>query len=218
MYCQQCGAKNETTNRFCITCGSSLTAKEAKPHDRSHKRERVLKKQQPKGLPWKPVVGVAAVVVIVTGVVLFRDRPEQNPTLAAQPQVINEVDYGGQVVKMVEIASTVSNGKIAVPLDAVTTGKIVRFVYDNLPLVAYISPSGRVVTAVSVCEPCNSTRFHIQDEMMVCNSCGTRWTLEGLQGVSGGCLNYPPDVIPSTVAGGKVLIDEARVRAWKPRV
>ncbi|MBI4530538.1 MAG: DUF2318 domain-containing protein, partial [Candidatus Latescibacteria bacterium] len=194
---------NEAPNRFCITCGSSLTAKGVQHHDHSHKREKVLKKRQLKGIPWKPVVSVAAVVVIIAGVFVVRNRPEKNTAIASQPKVIEGVDYGGQVVKMVEIASTVEDGKIAVPLDVVTTSKLVRFVYNDLPLVAYLTPSGRVITGVSMCEPCRSTRFHIQDEMMVCNSCETRWTLEDLEGVSGGCLNYPPDVIPSTVAGGK---------------
>jgi uncharacterized membrane protein len=195
-----------------------MTAKVAHHHDHSHKREKVLKKRQIGGISWKPVAGIAALVVVIAGVIFFQSRSEKNPTIAAQPQVTNAVDYGGQIVRMTEIEATVADGKIAIPLDAVKTNKIVRFVYNNLPLVAYIAPSGRVVTGVSMCEPCRSTRFHIQDDMMVCNSCGTRWTLEDLQGVSGGCLNYPPDAVPSAVTGDKILIDEAKVKDWRPRV
>lgn len=218
MYCTQCGAKNEAMNRFCIKCGSPLTAKAARPYDHSNKREKVLKEKQPKGIPWKPVVSIAAVVAIITGVVFFRSRPEKNVDIVAQPKVVEAIDYSGQTVRMAEIEAAVADGKIAIPLDAVKTRKIVRFVYNNLPLVAYISPSGRVVTGVSMCEPCRSTNFHIQDDTMVCNSCGTRWTLEDLRGMSGGCLDYPPDVISSTIAGDKVLIDEANVRNWRPRI
>jgi hypothetical protein len=44
------------------------------------------------------------------------------------------------------------------------------------------------------------------------------WNLETLKGIKGGCLNYPPDVIPSTVQNGRIQIDEAIVLQWKPRV
>ena len=87
-----------------------------------------------------------------------------------------------------------------------------------IPLLSYITQSGRVVTAVSMCEPCRSTRFHIEDKKIVCNACGTEWNLETLKGIQGGCLNYPPDVIPSTIEKDRIQIDEKNVTQWKPRV
>jgi len=100
--------------------------------------------------------------------------------------------------------------------------KMVRFEYSgkgvNIPLLAYVTQSGRVVTAVSMCEPCKSTRFRIQDKNLVCNACNTEWDLETLKGIKGGCLNYPPDVIPSTIEKGRIIIDEKVVTQWKPRV
>ena len=69
-----------------------------------------------------------------------------------------------------------------------------------------------------MCEPCRSTRFHIEGKTLVCNACATKWNLETLKGISGGCLNYPPDVIPSTVDKGLIQIDEKTVTQWKPRV
>jgi uncharacterized membrane protein len=82
---------------------------------------------------------------------------------------------------------------------------------------AYITPSGKLVSAVSMCEPCRSTKFHIEGEEMVCNACGTRWTMEGLQGISGGCVAYPPDVLAHTIEGGKVKIQDTIILDWKPR-
>jgi uncharacterized membrane protein len=99
--------------------------------------------------------------------------------------------------------------------------KIVRFEYEGqgvrVPLLAYVTSTGRVVTAVSLCEPCRSTRFHIEEKAIVCNSCATEWDLETLKGIKGGCVNYPPAVIPSAVEKDRILIEEEAVLDWKPR-
>jgi uncharacterized membrane protein len=116
----------------------------------------------------------------------------------------------------------VENGKIMIPVHVVKENKIVRFEYEGkglkIPLLAYLTMAGRVVTAISMCEPCKSTRFHIKDKSMVCNACYTEWNLETLKGISGGCMNYPPEVIPNTVEKDSIMIDEKVVLDWKPRV
>ena len=99
---------------------------------------------------------------------------------------------------------------------------MVRFEYEGnglkIPLLAYVTSAGRVVTAISMCEPCRSTRFHIKDTSLFCNACNTEWNLETLRGIQGGCLNYPPDVIPSTIVQDHIEIDEKTIAQWKPRV
>jgi uncharacterized membrane protein len=123
---------------------------------------------------------------------------------------------------MTDIHAKVEKGIISIPLEVLKEKKMVRFEYENngfrIPLLAYVAPSGRVVTAVSMCEPCRSTRFHINDKKIVCNACATEWNLETLKGIQGGCLNYPPDVILSTIEKDRIQIDEKIVTHWKPRV
>jgi len=137
-------------------------------------------------------------------------------------KVTGRVDYTGQTISMVDIQAKVENGKISIPLDVVMEKKIVRFEYEGqglkIPLLSYITLAGRVITAVSMCEPCRSTRFHIKDKTLVCNACYTEWNLDSLKGIRGGCIDYPPEVIPSTVEKGRILIDEKVVLNWKPRV
>ena len=137
-------------------------------------------------------------------------------------KVTGRVDYTGQTISMVDIQAEVESGKVSIPLDVVMEKKIVRFEYEGhglkVPLLSYITLAGRVVTAVSMCEPCRSTRFHIKDKALVCNACYTEWNLDGLKGIRGGCMDYPPEVIPSTVENGMVVIDEKVVLNWKPRV
>ena len=130
------------------------------------------------------------------------------------------VDYQNPV-EMTDITNTVADGKVAINLDEVKKAGIIFTEYNQggkqLKLTAWVSPSGNVTAAVSMCEPCRGDRFHIEGKEIVCNVCGTRWTLEDLQGVSGGCLTYPPDKVKYEVKDGKILMDEAQIQAWQPR-
>ena len=123
---------------------------------------------------------------------------------------------------MADIQVKTAAGRIAFPVEAVLEKKIVRFEYETpkgkIPLTAYLTPSGRVVTAVSICEPCRSSRFHIKGTSMICNACASEWNLETLKGIQGGCLAYPPSVMPNRVENGQILIEEKAVLDWKPRV
>lgn len=128
---------------------------------------------------------------------------------------------GGSSVRMTEIPTpAASNGRIALSLATIKEKKLIWFAYgtSKTPVMAYIAPSGKIVTAISICEPCRSERFHIEGDELVCNACGTRWTLEDLQGISGGCPEYPPEKLENSISGDQVLISEKAVLTWKPRV
>lgn len=132
--------------------------------------------------------------------------------------------------EMTDIKSKIENGKIVVSLDDIKKNKLAGFTYPKnqvdtgigkqpLPLLAYITPSGDLVVAVSMCEPCKSLKFHYEtDGTMTCNACGTKWDIETLEGISGACTIYPPDERKYTIKDGKVYIDESEVENWKPRV
>lgn len=184
------------------------------------KREKVLGEK--KKSPWL-FVSLIVIAVVLGGVAfwIIHGKTTANPKIASQQKVMERVDYAGQTVSMTDIVAKVENGKISIPLDMLKEKKMVRFEYEGkgvkIPLLAYVTLAGRVVTAISMCEPCRSTRFHIQDKTLVCNACATEWNLETLKGIQGGCMNYPPEVIPSTVEKDRVLIEEKVVLGWKPR-
>ncbi len=206
--------------------GTRKPAKEEKEQKENRKtemkdrKEKILgKKQNPKVL-WVivAVLLVAAVPVIWSTV---RDGQAGSRKLPGT-QVMDKVNYSGVTVAMTPVEAAVGNGTLEIPLGTVKEKKLVSFSYlangRKMPLMAYITPKGRLVTAVSICEPCKSTKFHIEGNQMVCNACGTRWDLESLEGVSGGCLAYPPDAFAHTVQGNKVMINEAAVANWRPRI
>jgi uncharacterized protein len=214
--CPECQTKNEETSNVCKKCGFHMTDSAFKD-----KRERVLdeKKRFPR------ILFVLILIALLLGGIVFwmmERKTTVNPKIASQQKVVERVDYSGQTIPMTDIEAKVENGKISIPLDVVKEKKMVRFEYVGkgvkIPLLAYVTLAGRVVTAISMCEPCRSTRFHIQDKALVCNACNTEWSLETLKGIKGGCMNYPPEVIPSTIEKDRVLIEESVILGWKPRV
>ncbi len=185
------------------------------------KREKVLGEK--KKSPWI-FISLVVIALALGGVAFWviQEKTTANPKIVPQQKVMEKVDYSGQAISMTDIVAKVENGKISIPLDVLKEKKMVRFEYGGkgvkIPLLAYITLAGRVVTAISMCEPCQSIRFRIQDKTLVCNACNTEWNLETLKGIKGGCMNYPPEVIPSTVEKDRVLIEEKVVLGWKPRV
>jgi uncharacterized protein len=215
--CPKCQAKNQESSCFCKKCGFQLSGSSFQD-----KKDRVLGERERKPY-WVPIsLAIFAVVLTGVGYWLIKGDSAADPRVSSQPKVSEKVDYAGQKIAMTDIQSKVERGKISIPLDVVKEKKMVRFEYEGngvkVPLLSYITQTGRVVTAVSMCEPCRSTRFHIKDKTLVCNACATEWNLETLKGIQGGCLNYPPDVIPSTIEKDRIQIDEKTVTQWKPRV
>lgn len=215
--CPKCQTKNQDSNNFCKKCGAQLSCSSFQD-----KKAKVMGEKGRKS--YRVLISLGVLVILLGGVGywIIDGNTGNNSKVSTQPKVTEKVDYSGQTVRMTDVQATVEKGRISIPLNVVKEKKLVRFEYEGngvkIPLLAYLTLSGRVVTAISMCEPCRSTRFHIKDKSMVCNACYTEWNLDTLKGIKGGCLNYPPEVIPSTVEKDHILIDEKVVRDWKPRV
>lgn len=146
--------------------------------------------------------------------------------------VSDPLNYADKRYDMATINVTEDANNIIIPLKAVKKNRIVSFMAKSsgvviqesnfgrreLPLMAYISPSGSLVTAVSYCEPCRSIYFYTETDMsLTCQVCGTKWNLESLQGIGGACVSYPPPEIKARVANGNIYLKKSDIRAWKPR-
>lgn len=133
-------------------------------------------------------------------------------------------NYKNQVISMTDIENRVENGKIIIPLDKVLAAKIIYTETDYelngvyKALTAMVTPAGRLIVAVAMCEPCRSQRFHIEGNILVCDTCGTRWLLNDLRGLSGGCPQYAPEQLPYEVKDGLIYVPENIIRDWEPRI
>lgn len=220
--CSECGKPLTQNANFCTSCGAPLAGKPPAHARWQEKRERILGKQQASGKKRFRTI-LALLVVAALGGWFYINIPEAgNPVIKGLPVVVAAAQYpqGGQ--QMSRVVAKVANGKIIIPLDVVQKNKFVRFSYGDaasgLPLLAYVSGEGKIVTAVSVCEPCNSTAFHIKGDKIICNTCGSTWELNSLEAVSGSCGRYPPDALPNTVVGDEIQIDEQLVAGWQRRI
>ncbi len=153
-----------------------------------------------------------------------------NNSASADANLVNVGATSYQVAEFAKINASEESGNIVIDFNELKNKKSVTFdvqgisfslnngtAFDYLPLLAYVTPKGNVVVATSLCEPCSGINFHIEGNELVCNACDTRWSLENLQGISGGCPQYPPDKVKYTVEGDKLIIKKSDLENWKPR-
>lgn len=166
---------------------------------------------------------VAVALIAGMSIIFIRNLPGgDHPVVKEQPVVVQSVNYEGAKLTMTPVSSRIENGYIVISLSDVIEKKMVAFTYvgktKNVDMLAYINPQGKLVTAVAMCEPCNSKSFHTESQDIVCDNCGTRWNFTTLEGISGSCQKYPPDPIPSQVVGNDVRINTRLIEQWKMRI
>jgi uncharacterized protein len=179
------------------------------------------------------IIGVVVVVIAVGAFVGY--RLSTGPSEAGGPTVVEGgPDYGdGQVPMSILPTAAVAGGNLEFSVAEIKEKKIVGVLYprtnpmpagyddlegNGLPVLAYIAPSGRLVVASSLCEPCHSYNFHIEGTDLVCNACFTHWDLNTLEGQDGGCLNYPPSELTVVIQGDTIQVPTDALESWMPRV
>ena len=178
------------------------------------KREKLNKKDDKSGRKRNTLV-VGAILVVLLGYWGINQLGGSD-----YPSIVSGIFYDSPIV-------SADTGKVTVPDEALENNKLIfvdvklqdatdEFTYlgrriilstyrnaEYLPLVIIKTPKGQTISGVRVCEPCSSFSFHIlEGKYLSCDACGTRWDIETLQGISGGCLNYPPPILTTDLANG----------------
>ena len=222
MLCASCGSNVREGAKFCPSCGNAVPLIAA-PRVASTDGRSVSARHPMSGTS-KTVYALLVIGLFAIFIILFENHlPGKNhPVIASQPEIAMASMYLDQTISPQPIDVSVENGKISFSLPLLLEKKMIEFEYktptSTIPLLAYISPAGKLVTAVRVCEPCNSHTFRIEGTEMACGNCETRWKLDNLEGLQGSCQKYPPDPIPSRVVGNLVQIDVSVVENWKMRI
>lgn len=148
-------------------------------------------------------------------------NPLEAKTVASVGQ---KISYStSEQFQQTRVPSKVENGNVVVTtLSTLKNDKFIWTEYKSaarrVPLTALIQPDGRILVAVSICEPCRSETFHIKGNELICNTCGTVWDLQTLKGKSGACQPYPPDALTYSVNGDNLEVPQSVLDNWKPRV
>jgi uncharacterized protein len=169
----------------------------------------------------KVIMGFFTVVMAILALLVFQFITfEEHGVIAQQPFISEPVYYTGEILGMTEIQSDKREGYFILSLEDIRLNKFVRAWYDapttQLPIIAYISPKGRLVTAIGVTEPCGESDYTIVDDHIHCGSCTGEWDMNTMQAF-GACPKYYPLPIQSSIDGSTVLIAEADLQNWRRR-
>lgn len=219
--CPQCNNEINATARFCSSCGAVVAQQEhsATPKATDHKNVSPYKISSPLRYVFIGIFAIIGVYLLVTlyNYIYF----EEHDVIAVQPVVSDPVDYTDREIPMTDIAGTVENGYFTFPLQQVLDHKLVRLEYQGptaiIPILAYISTRGKLVTSISISEPSNSSRFTIINNEIHNNNCPSHWELDSMRALAC-CGNNHPDPIPSIVRDGKVMIATSTIENWRRRL
>ena len=171
------------------------------------------------------ILGIAVLVVTIIFIFLATRLPETGASAFAfgEPEVESR-SYVGKVISMTDVEPLMEDELIKIPLAEVESHGIVSFAVENdegfaVPLMAYITPSGRVFAGSSMCEPCRGRTFSLAGETLVCDVCRTTYTIEDHQFIAGSqaCGAYPPVYMEPLVENGTINIALAKVLNWRIR-
>jgi len=163
-------------------------------------------------IPMLPVLAVVF-LVLAAGVKGFFWQ-DQKVQFRGEP--IGNLKKQEQPIRMVKVEPLITNATIEVPISMVEEKKLVSFEYSwdgkQVPLLAFLAPTGKIVTAVGLSEPCQSRDFHIEGAEIVCDLCHTRWDMETLRGVAGECQGESLAMVPHFLHKGRLIMKEMDVR------
>lgn len=179
------------------------------------------------------ISGVAiALIIAVVAFISFGGGNDQ--TAANGGSVTGTSTSNGTKVQEVTVTPTVAGDKLIIKKSDVEKNEIIKFDYTGVklalksgakvdfPLLAYVTPSGKINVAVRMCEPCNGLSFSIIDgKILHCNTCNTEWDLESNQYIQGTgseyCGSFAPEIKPATINGDNIEIKIADFKDWLPR-
>jgi hypothetical protein len=162
-------------------------------------------------------------IVVIGGTIIFYSyvRPSVHSVIKQQPVVATPANYDSNTVTMTNVSFTLAGNDIVFSLDTLKRYRLIRFEYPakNIvrPVMAYIDPEGRAVTAISLSDHCGSTEFQIKNNQIYCAHCPSHWDMMTMEAYAC-CGTYYPDPIPSRVVGGEVHIAKDVVEKWAGRL
>jgi len=212
--CSQCGNILTGSPKFCPFCGT--------PVDARSEGAQTVTTEQPK-VPTRRVGRILFPIVIAAGLGIFfiYVNPSEHSVIGDQPKVEEAIAYDTVDIEMVDIVVRDEGDELVFPLAELKRSRLVRFEYKTKtttrPVLAYVAPNGKLVTAISVSEHCGSSRFKLNGTQILCAQCPSRWDMLTMEAYAC-CAKYYPDPIPSRVVGDDVHIAKSVIEQWAGRL
>ena len=173
------------------------------------RREREFElKERERKRNWLVILLPVVVVIIAVGVFFAMSGGEQGGD--AQNSGPIDTNGTGGTVRPTWVDAQVEGNTVSILTAEVDSGKMLHFrVTDqdaNMAFMAYQLDGERYVRA-NVCPPCRSVGFSLSGDILVCNSCGTKFEASTGDGISGACRDYPKAEVAHAISGDKITMD-----------
>ena len=113
-------------------------------------------------------------------------------------------------IKATLIVPQVTDGVVAIPESEVESNRNVRFKVEtpdsNMNFMAYVL-NGEIYVRANVCPPCQSTGFSLDETILVCDRCATKFRAQTGEGISGACVDYPKASVTYEISGGDIVMN-----------
>ena len=217
--CMACGTGLAVSTKFCPSCGAPVAAF-TDSGGRSPSGE--VTRIQTTSIFRRVGLILIPIILIVGGVVFYSYvSPSVQSVIKKQPVVARPDDYDSNVVTMTNVSYRLEGDDIVFSLSDLKQYRLIRFEYPTRtivrPVMAYIDPQGRAVTAISLSDHCGSTEFQIKNNQIYCAHCPSHWDMMTMEAYAC-CGTYYPDPIPSKVVGNEVHIPKQEVENWAGRL
>jgi len=105
----------------------------------------------------------------------------------------------------------IDGNTMSIPVSEVTGGKMLHFGItdgqgDSMNFMVY-DLNGDTYARANLCPPCKSVGFSLEGDVLVCNSCGTRFEATTGEGISGACRDYPKAEVANAISDGRITLE-----------
>lgn len=207
MTCTKCGSEQLSNAVVCLNCGTALREIVSTPQQKAIKRFSLI----------------ILAVVLISGVGYFFATIGRtyHPVIDHQPTVGYGVQPSAEKIMSSMVSATLEGNEIVVPGEQLTSYRIIRVKdpegIQTVPVIIYLTPRGKIVTAMSISESCRSNDFYLEGENIHCANCPSYWNMESMEAYAC-CQKYYPAPIPSTYRNGQIRIEKNVVQEWRTRL